>query len=533
MFQVEFDSEKTIEVEQPGLTLLEISLSHEILHIHICGGNARCSTCRVRILENPENLEAPTPAEIKLSREKGFPEDVRLACQAKANGPVKVKILLVDERDISIALSQGKGSGFEKKVAVLFSDIRNFTSFSEKQLPYDIIHILNRYFNEMGDAILRYGGFIDKFIGDGIMAIFGIEDDTSENICRNAVLSALEMSQKLTSFNDYLKSSQGVQFKIGIGIHFGKALIGEVGHVSKHSITAIGDTVNTASRIESATKKAGSEILISEDVYRLIAGEIHSGRTFGASLKGKTGNFLLYEVLGMKNSLAGKNLKAHLYELFSQFLPYSALPQFLRLAFHDAGTFDVHTKKGGANGSIQLDEELKREANQGLGFAVQVLREMKKSTPETSMADLIAFAGAYAVWKLGGPDMDLRPGRKDSFEISPDGMMPDENDSLEKLIESFSRMGLTLRDLVVLSGAHSVGKAHGKPITEDFMKFTNSYYRALLMQYTDQNLLASDHILLENPESRKMIEEYAVDQDKFFSDFALSYKKMSELGAVF
>ncbi|MDH5657022.1 MAG: adenylate/guanylate cyclase domain-containing protein, partial [Spirochaetia bacterium] len=268
MFEINYDNEKTVLTDSTDKTILEISLEHGIPHMHICGGNARCSTCRVLVMDNPENLSNPGENEIKLAELKGFEKNIRLACQSRVKGNVTIRRLLHDENDVKIAVAESSGgSGKEKNIAVLFSDIRNFTSFSEKELPYDIIHILSRYFNAMGDAVINHHGYIDKYIGDGLMALFGLEDESETDTCFNAVSAALDMKKRLKNFNQYLKKNYETEFNIGIGIHFGPAVVGEMGHIKKHQLTAIGDSVNLASRIESATKKTQSELLVSENVF--------------------------------------------------------------------------------------------------------------------------------------------------------------------------------------------------------------------------------------------------------------------------
>ena len=536
MPEINFENDKIVKTDDEDKTILEISLENDIPHMHVCGGNARCSTCRIRIIENPENLTPPGEQEKKLAKIKGFESDIRLACQAKATGSVTIRRLLHDSRDIKIAVSDASGStGKEKKIAILFSDIRNFTAFSEKELPYDVIHILTRYFNEMGDAVLNNNGYIDKYIGDGLMCLFGLVEDDPKKICFDAVSAALEMKEKLIDFNRYLEKNYNVKFEIGIGIHFGNAVVGEMGHVKKHQLTAIGDSVNLASRIESATKNAKAHILISEKVFENIKDSFEIGNIFHEELKGKSGNYILLEVKDYNSSgreyRAGQGAKSRLYKIFSNKIPIEYGPLFLRLAFHDAGTFRAANGRGGANGSIRLPGERSREENTGLEKGILLLEEIKNDFPEFSFADLIAFAGAYSVLMLGGPDIELSSGRLDSDDISEPKLMPDESDPVLKLKKNFEEMGLNSKDLVVLSGAHTVGMAYGRPITRDFLKFNNSYFRCLLSHDEEANLLKSDSALLTDPELRKYVELYAVDEELFFRDFAESYKKMTLLGA--
>ena len=239
----------------------------------------------------------------KLADRKGFEPQIRLACQTKVTGPVRLRRLVIDEEDRKIAQSSGrKATGKDRKLAILFSDIRRFTSFAESHLAYDVIHILGRYFRKIGGPVLEHGGYIDKYMGDGIMAIFGLDSTDPAAACRDAVSAGLGMLKELEELNVYLREQFDTQFRIGIGIHVGPVIIGEMGHPKKMQFTAIGDTVNIASRIESATKVVGCSMLVSTDVCELLGDELVRGRSQSVNLKGKTGSHMLTEVLGLKKA---------------------------------------------------------------------------------------------------------------------------------------------------------------------------------------------------------------------------------------
>lgn len=278
-------------------TILDISLQNDIPHVHICGGKARCSTCRIIVLEGLNHCLPRNAKEAKLAGTKGFPAEVRLACQTKLNGSAKIRRLVFDELDSSEAIHEGKKglniSGTEVDAAVLFSDIRSFTSFSEKNLPYDIIHILNRYFNTIGTSIDANGGYIDKYMGDGIMVTFGLEE-RNEHPAILALKSAKSMISALEEFNKYLKSHFDHEFQIGIGIHYGSVIVGNLGFQKKMEFTAIGDTVNTASRIESLNKKLRTKVLVSQEVYKFAKNEFKFSKGFRSAVKGKEEKLQVY-----------------------------------------------------------------------------------------------------------------------------------------------------------------------------------------------------------------------------------------------
>lgn len=296
--KITYTNDCTVEEIDSSLSLLQISLKHEIPHTHVCGGNARCSTCRILVLKGAENLEPRNEAETALALRKGFTDDIRVACQTRAHGDVTVRRLVIDQDDIrEIVGTSIHTTGREMNLAILFSDIRSFTPFSENHLPYDVVHILNRYFNAMGEVILRNGGIIDKYIGDGLMAIFGLNSSDARTACLNAVRAGSSMLAELEHVNRYLQRTFQVNFNIGVGVHYGEMIVGEMGHPKKVQFTALGDNVNMASRIESATKKAGVPFLISDAVYEHVKDQVTRGKVFSAPLKGKTGRFKLYEIV--------------------------------------------------------------------------------------------------------------------------------------------------------------------------------------------------------------------------------------------
>ncbi|OVA19604.1 heme peroxidase [Macleaya cordata] len=212
-------------------------------------------------------------------------------------------------------------------------------------------------------------------------------------------------------------------------------------------------------------------------------------------------------------------------------------PIMLRLAWHDAGTYDAKTKTGGADGSIRNETELKHAANNGLSIAIELCEEVKKKYPKITYADLYQLAGVVAVEVTGGPTIEFVPGRKDSSTIVEEGRLPDPNKGVQHLRDIFQRMGLSDKDIVALSGAHTLGRAHQERSgfdgawTKEPQKFDNSYFKELLNE-RDEGLLKlpTDKALLEDPKFRRYVEMYAKDEDAFFKNYAVSHKKLSELG---
>jgi adenylate cyclase len=251
-----------------GVSVLEASRMAGIPHASVCGGRGRCSTCRIRIEGAKEAAPPPAPAEASVLHRIGAGEDVRLACQLRPTGDLRVTPLLpatAQARDGYRRPSYLQGS--EREIAILFADLRAFTTLSERKLPYDVVFLLNRYFAAMGHAVEEAGGHIDKFIGDGVMALFGLDSGAAAG-CREALAGARLMAERLVQLNEALVHELPEPLRLGIGIHVGHAIVGEMGYGAAMSVTAVGDSVNTASRLEGLTKTYGVELVISEAVMR-------------------------------------------------------------------------------------------------------------------------------------------------------------------------------------------------------------------------------------------------------------------------
>ncbi|WP_246487371.1 CHASE2 domain-containing protein [Ferrigenium kumadai] len=175
-------------------------------------------------------------------------------------------------------------AGESRQITVLFSDIRGFTTLSERHTPQEVVALLNRYFSLQVEVIFRHGGSLDKFIGDAIMAFWGAPLDDAEH-ARHAVEAALEMAEVLQRFKQEIGESEP-GFDVGIGIHSGPAVVGLIGSEQRREYTAIGDTVNLASRIEGLTKGV-SRILVSRDTKEL-CGDAFDFQSFGSyKVKGR------------------------------------------------------------------------------------------------------------------------------------------------------------------------------------------------------------------------------------------------------
>ena len=265
MVKLLYDNGTTIRFPA-GRSILEASREAGIPHASVCGGRGRCSTCRVRIVDGDERLPSASESERKVLTRVNASQHLRLACQTRPPpGDFSIiRVLPVDKVRVRDSFaSPAYRQGQELNIAILFADLRSFTKLSEKKLPFDVVFILNQYFASMGNAIESAGGRIDKFVGDGIMALFGIGADAQRG-SYSALLAAYRMSQNLQALNDLLEGDLEQPLRMGIGIHSGPAIVGEMGYASVKSVTAIGDTVNTASRLEAKSKEFNAELIVSQ-----------------------------------------------------------------------------------------------------------------------------------------------------------------------------------------------------------------------------------------------------------------------------
>lgn len=255
------------EIRVPrGFSVLEASRFARVPHASVCGGRGRCSTCRVRVSIPAPDLPPPSTAEQRVLQRVGAPPNVRLACQLRPTADLSVMPLLPASAAASDGYAQPNYlAGQERTIAVLFADLRTFTSIAEKKLPYDLVFLLNSYFAAVGEAITAAGGIVDKFIGDGVMALFGV-DSSAEVGCRQAIAAAHAMVREIEVLSQSLAVELPVPLKIGVGIHSGPAVVGRMGYGSSIHLTAIGDTVNVASRLQDLTKEYGCPLVISEQV---------------------------------------------------------------------------------------------------------------------------------------------------------------------------------------------------------------------------------------------------------------------------
>ncbi|HYI69270.1 MAG TPA: adenylate/guanylate cyclase domain-containing protein [Skermanella sp.] len=259
----------------PGASILEMSRAYAVPHASVCGGRGRCSTCRVSVAAGREHLPPPSSTERKVLNRIGAAADVRLACQVRPRHSLVVRTLMPPASTPELALQPSTHlEGQEREVVILFADLRGFTTLSESRLPYDVVFILNRYFEAVGQAVEGNNGHIDKFIGDGVMALFGIEGEPARAAV-DALAAAGAIAMRIARLNVELGHDLPTPLRVAIGIHSGTVILGEMGYGTARSFTAIGDPVNTTARLEQIAKDNNVEVVVSREV------EAHAGIDLG------------------------------------------------------------------------------------------------------------------------------------------------------------------------------------------------------------------------------------------------------------
>lgn len=301
--RVSFDGDdRSIEVDR-GASLLDAGLGAGLRVAHACGGKGKCSTCRVVILSHVEDAAPRNETERAMAALRGFPPEVRLSCQTPATGDCLVRFLVRDDEDqdlVRAEVSAGAeaGVGEERRLAILFCDVRDFTAFSEAHAPYDVIHVLNRHFRRVHAVVEAEGGRIDNFMGDGVMALFGLDDAPGRAL--RAIRAGLGILDAAAALSPWFEAQFHRPFRVGVGVHVGEVVVGSVGAGDRRKVTAIGDAVNLAARVEATNRAEGTSFLVS-DAAREAAGttRVRVGRRVDVELKGKSGIHVLWEVKGL------------------------------------------------------------------------------------------------------------------------------------------------------------------------------------------------------------------------------------------
>ena len=271
----------------PGATVLETLRANGIPHASVCGGRARCTTCRIRVVSGLAELPEPAGLEAAALARIIAAEGVRLACQIRPGSDISVTPLLAADASAADGLVRGGMEGSEREVTVVFIDLRGSTTLGEAKLPYDVLFVLNQFFNEMTRALIATGGHYSNFTGDGLMALYGLNARESALGAAQALRGAREMLARLDQLNAQLKTDLKEPLRIGIGIHIGEAIVGALGPPRSQIVTAIGDTVNTTARLESLTKDYDCTLILSRQAAQAAGLDLAEHTLHQAPVKGR------------------------------------------------------------------------------------------------------------------------------------------------------------------------------------------------------------------------------------------------------
>ena len=309
LIEVDYPGGQTVRVPK-GYSVLDASRLGGIPHYSVCGGRGRCSTCRVKVIGGLEGQPEAGQIERATLTRISAEDDVRLACQFKPIDDVSVMPLLVPRHEQHQPVATPSAApGHEHVIAVLFCDMRNFTSIADQRLPFDIVFLLNRYFAIVGEAVEKAGGRLDKFIGDGAMALFGLEATPGE-ATRQALAAARAIVAGTARLSDELAGEISRPLHVAIGIHVGPAIVGSMGFGTTMGVTAIGDTVNVSSRLEAAAKEFDADMVISEAAAKLSGLDFATAEQREIDIRGRAHPLGVY-VLGRGIPIPAEALATH------------------------------------------------------------------------------------------------------------------------------------------------------------------------------------------------------------------------------
>jgi len=256
-----------------------------VAHVSVCGGRGRCSTCRVLVWRGLEATPPAAPAEATTLLRIGSPHGVRLACQLRPTDDIGVAPLVHPGR-IWSGLALGLQEGREIVATALFVDLRDSTRLAAGRLPFDAIFIINRYIEAVTAAILAKNGHITSIAGDGVMSVFGLDGD-AEKGARSALAAAFAIGRAIEEVNGDLVAEIDAPLQIGVGVHTGPSILGEVGPLDRSSLQFLGDTGNVAARLEGLTKEFGCAALVSAATWSAAGRSAPTSRTTVVDIRGR------------------------------------------------------------------------------------------------------------------------------------------------------------------------------------------------------------------------------------------------------
>jgi adenylate cyclase len=271
MVTLSYGNGRTVRVPK-GLSVLEASLRYNVPHASVCGGRARCSTCRIRVIGDCASLPEPSQREAFVLNQVGAADpSIRLACQLRPTDDLSFFQLFMPQPVSADAhTSYPHRIGQERYLVSMFVDMRGSTRLAEQRLPFDTVFIVNRFLGAVSQAVIACGGQPNQFVGDGQLALFGLAAGP-QTACRQALKAAAMIAANVEELNRFLEHDLNEPIRFGVGIHGGEVIVGDIGYRDHMVFTALGDAVNVAARLQDMTKSLGCEVVLSEEV-RVTAG---------------------------------------------------------------------------------------------------------------------------------------------------------------------------------------------------------------------------------------------------------------------
>ena len=260
--------DRTVDVAEPGRSLLEVSIAARIPHWCECGGNGRCTTCRVKVIAGADNLSPPTPVERRMADLYGWENDTRLACQARLLGDATIERMVTSggaATQLQIESLPNRSDG-DADLAVLICDLRQPAQENRGQSAAAMVAVMARHVAAVSDPISLNNGVIHREIGATITGLFGHADDTPESACQLAARAGLGIVDAIARLTAALEEDDAAPLDAAIAIHYGPVTVKHVGHPSLQQVSLAGETIDEARRLQARAPAANSGILFSQAV---------------------------------------------------------------------------------------------------------------------------------------------------------------------------------------------------------------------------------------------------------------------------
>lgn len=293
LIKLSYGDGKTVRVPI-GLSVLEASTRFNIPHSSVCGGRARCSTCRIRVIGDCSTLPMPSNRESFVLDRVGAHGDpaIRLACQLRPETDVAF-FQIFPAHTSSIGQATPVHAGKERYLVSMFVDMRGSTKLAERRLPFDTVFIINRFLTAVSEAVVECGGQPNQFVGDGQLALFGLTANP-QTASLQAIRAAAKIAVHIDALNAFLGADVPEPLRFGIGIHGGEVIIGDIGSHDHTVFTALGDAVNVAARLQDMTKSLSCEVVLSAEVLKTAGLAVDALPRVDVSIRGRTEPMSVY-----------------------------------------------------------------------------------------------------------------------------------------------------------------------------------------------------------------------------------------------